>query len=58
MSLVCTTVITGVHPAGWVCRPLHPGWRSSMAEQRFCKPDRDERPLVILNGYKGFLFVA
>jgi hypothetical protein len=33
------------------------GWRSSMAEQRFCKPDRDERPLVIPNGYKGF-FVA
>jgi hypothetical protein len=29
-------------------------WRSLMAEQRFCKPDRDEKPLVIFNGYKGF----
>jgi hypothetical protein len=29
-----------------------------MAEQRFCKPDRDENPLVILNGYKGVLVVS
>jgi hypothetical protein len=29
-----------------------------MAEQRFCKPDRDNKPFVILNGYKGFFVVS
>ena len=35
--------------------PSHSGWRSSMAEQQFCKSDRDERPLGILYGFKVFL---
>ena len=29
-----------------------------MVEQRTHKPDRDERPFVILNGYKGFFVVS
>src|ERR1044071_9492099 len=34
------------------------GRPSSKAEQRFCKPICNKRPLAIFNGYKGFLIVS